>query len=216
MHLFRVIVTSVLLAFNTNAVQALSYSLERLDNGRCSRRRDCPVVFVAKGEIERRELEGFRDFVGSLNQRAAAPRAFVIDSTGGNLACAFGLGIVLRRIGIPVIVAGVEGGKLGPGFCGSACVFALMGGRSRQVPNGSSVAVHAPQQVPELGQHGGEELSSSNASDRRQITRILTDYARRMDVDPALITLSMSVPPDEKRVLTANELRRFRLVVTAK
>src|SRR5215208_6226315 len=173
MHLFRVIVTSVLLAFNTNAVQALSYSLERLDNGRCSRRRDCPVVFVAKGEIERRELEGFRHFVGSLNQRAAAPRAFVIDSAGGNLAGAFSLGIVLRRIGVPVIVAKLENGTLSPGFCGSACVFALMGGRSRQVPPGSTVAVHAPQQVPERGQHGGQELSPSNAANRRQIAKIL-------------------------------------------
>src|ERR671932_538164 len=125
MSLFRVIVTSLFLfGISANSVQALSYSLERLDSGRCGARRDCPVVFFAKGEIERREVENFRSFVGSLNQRAEAPRAFVIDSAGGNLAGAFGLGMVLRRIGVPVIVGRVEDGSLKPGFCGSACVYA--------------------------------------------------------------------------------------------
>src|SRR5687767_5221738 len=133
MHLFRVLITTLVLALSTNAVHALSYSVSRLENGRCDPKRDCPVVFVATGEIERREIEGFREFVGGLNQRAASPRAFVINSEGGNLAGAFGLGMVLRRIGIPVIVGSVEDGKLERGFCGSACVFALMGGRGRQV-----------------------------------------------------------------------------------
>jgi hypothetical protein len=213
MPLFRVIVASILLlVISAHPVQALSYRLERLG---CDGR-DCPSVFVARGEIERREVQDFRNFVGSLNQQSAAPRAFVIDSSGGNLAGAFGLGMVLRRIGIPVIVGSVEDGRLGPGFCGSACVYALMGGRSRQVPAGSTVAVHAPQRVPERGQHGGQELEPSTAANRRQITKILTDYARRMGVDPTLISLTMAVAPDAKRVLTANELRRFRLVVITK
>ena len=216
MHLFRVFVTSLLLALSTNAVQALSYRVTRLDNGRCSRKNDCATVFVATGEIGRDELQSFREFVGSLNQRAAGPRAFVIDSAGGNLAGAFAMGLVLRRIGIPVIVGSVQDGKLAPGFCGSACVFVLMGGRTRQVAPGSVVAVHAPQEVPARGEHGGEELSLADAAHRQQITNILTGYARRNGVDPALITLTMSVPPDDRRPLTPAELRQFRLVVVAK
>jgi hypothetical protein len=216
MHLFRVLVTSLLLAFSTNAVQALSYRLARLDNGRCAPKRDCATVFVATGEIERGELQSFRKFVGSLNQRSAGPRAFVIDSEGGNLAGAFGMGLVLQRIGIPVIVGSFHDGELGPGFCGSACVFVLMGGRSRQVAPGSVVAVHAPQRVPAQGEHGGEELLAADAKNSRQITKVLTNYARRTGVDPALVTLVMSVPPEERRALTPEELRRFRLVVVAK
>ena len=211
MHLFRVLVTSFLLASSTSSVEALSYRVDAIDSGRCGPKADCPLVFIATGEIERDEIENFRTFVGGLNQRAAGPRAFVIDSAGGNLAGAFGLGMVLRRIGIPVIVGSVRDGALRPGFCGSACIFALMGGRSRQVPRGSEVAVHAPERVPELGARGGPELSGATPDTRRQITKILSDYARRMGVDPALITLTMSVPPEERRVLTPLELRRFRL-----
>ena len=216
MHLFRVLVSLFLLVSNTCAVQALSYRVTSLDVGRCDPSRDCPVVFVATGEIERNELQNFRSFVGGLNQRAAGPRAFVISSEGGNLAGAFALGHVLRRIDLPVIVGTVQDGVLGPGFCGSACVFALMGGRSRQVPPGSVVAVHAPRRVPERGQLGGRELSAATARGRRQITRILSDYARAMGVDPALITLMLSVPPDARRVLTQAEMRRFRLARIAK
>jgi hypothetical protein len=212
MHLFRVLVISFLLASSTCSVEALSYRVAPIDSGRCRSKVECPLVFVATGEIERNEIQNFRTFVGGLNQRAAGPRAFVIDSSGGNLAGAFGLGVVLRRIGIPVIVGRVRDGALGPGFCGSACIFALMGGRSRRVPPGSVVAVHAPERVPELGALGGPELSGATADSRRQITEILSDYARRMGVEPALITLTMSVPSEERRVLTPLELRRFRLV----
>jgi hypothetical protein len=216
MHLFRVLVTSFLLASSTCSVEALSYRVAPIESGGCSSRAECPLAFIATGEIERKEIQNFRTFVGGLNQRAAGPRAFVIDSTGGNLAGAFGLGMVLRRIGIPVIVASLRDGALGPGFCGSACVFALMGGRSRQVPRGSVVAVHAPERVPERGALGGPELSGATADSRRQITKILSDYARRMGVDPALITLTMSVPAQARRALTPLELRRFRLTKIVK
>jgi hypothetical protein len=114
MHLFRVLVTSFLLASSTSSVEALSYRVAAIDSGRCGPKADCPLVFIATGEIERDEIENFRTFVGGLNQRAAGPRAFVIDSTGGNLAGAFGLGMVLRRIGIPVIVGSVRGGAIRP------------------------------------------------------------------------------------------------------
>ncbi|HEX2135075.1 MAG TPA: hypothetical protein VHG30_04110 [Microvirga sp.] len=216
MRLFRVLVPFLLLVSSTCAVQALSYRVATLESDRCAPKGDCPVVFVATGEIERDELQNFRNFVGGLDQRAAGPRAFVISSEGGNLAGAFALGHVLRRIDVPVIVATVEDGVLRPGFCGSACVFALMGGRSRQVPAGSVVAVHAPRRVPERGQLGGRELSAATARGRRQITRILSDYARAMGVDPAVIALMMRVEPDARRVLTPAEVRRFRLARIAK
>jgi hypothetical protein len=216
MHLFRVLATSFLLFTSTGAVEALSYRVAALEDGRCSRRRDCTLVFVATGQIERREIQNLRKFVGEMNQRGAGPQAFVIDSEGGNLAGAFGLGLVLRRIGIPVIVGTVQEGRIGPGFCGSACVFALIGGRSRQVFPGSVVAVHAPQRMPADADLGGEELGETTAKSPREITRILMNYARMMGVDPALITLAMGVPPDERRVLTPAEIRRYRLAYIVK
>ena len=216
MHLFRVLVTSFFVLFSTCAVQALSYRVASLDDGRCGAKRDCALVFVASGEIERREIETFRTFVGELNQRGAGPRAFVIDSAGGNLAGAFGLGMVLRRIGIPVIVGTVREGRLAPGFCGSACIFALMGGRSRQVWPGSVVAVHAPERVPERDGPDPHEFSGSTFASRGQLTKVLADYARVMGVDPALIALTMSVPPETRRVLTTEEILRFRLAKITK
>jgi hypothetical protein len=216
MHLFRVLVTSSLILFSTCAAQALSYRVASLDDGRCGPRRNCPVVFVATGEIERREIDRFRSFVGGLNQRASGPRAVVIDSAGGNLAGAFALGLILRRIGVPVIVGSVRDGELEPGFCGSACIFALMGGRSRQVPPGSVVAVHAPERVPERDGPDSHEFSGSTFASRAQLIKVLADYARMMGVDPALIALTMSVPPDTRRELTAEEIRRFRLARTIK
>jgi hypothetical protein len=109
------------------------------------------------------------------------------------------------------VVGELRDGSIGRGFCGSACVFVLMGGRTRTVAPGSTVAVHSPRRVaasidPEAV--GSTELASGF---RDQVLQGLTDYARGMGVDPALIRLSMTVPHHSRRVLTAAEIRRFRL-----
>ena len=209
MPLFRVLATWLLFLASSSAVEALTYRVAPLEVGRCGARAPCPLVFVASGEIQRNEVQSFRGFVGTLNQRAAAPRAFIIDSPGGNLAGALGLGGVLRRIGLPVVVGTVRDKSITPAFCGSACVYVLMGGRSRRVPAGSTVAVHSLRRVPDGAE--GEGVSRTRSVTRRQVTRILENYARLMGVDPAVIALSMRVPVQAKRVLTPAELRRFGL-----
>ncbi len=189
----------------------MSYRLVSLDDGRCGRTSSCPVAITAAGEIGQDEFERFRAFIAAQRQDGPAPRQFIIHSNGGNVGGALKLGLALRTLGMTVSVGGLREGRLRGGFCGSACVFVLMGGSRRVVPNGSVVAVHSPRRVtasldPETV--GSTELAPAF---RDKVLASLVDYARHMGVDPALIRLSMTVPHASRRVLTAAEIRRFRL-----
>jgi hypothetical protein len=214
MRLLRVVLTLGLICAGSSGAWALSYRLLAIDDGRCGTGRPCPTAIVATGEISEEEFDLFRAFVASAAPGTQAPRDFIIHSNGGNVGGALKLGLALRVLGLNTVVGAVRGRGVGKGFCGSACVFVLMGGRTRRVAPGSTVAVHSPRRVvasvdPEVV--GSTELRSGL---KGQVLQGLMDYARGMGVDPVLIRLSMTVPHHSRRVLTAAEIRRFRLAST--
>ena len=86
-----------------------------------------------------------------------------------------------------------------------------MGGRTRSVVPGSIVAVHSPKRV--VASLDPQDVGSTELRPgfKDRVVAGLVDYARAMGVDPALIRLSMTVPHTARRVLTAAEIRRFRL-----
>lgn len=195
---------------------AMSYALVRLDDGRCSER--CPEAIYAAGTIELDEPRRLLAFAQSLAARGSIPANLILHSPGGNLAGALALGQGVRQLGMRTIVAGVAatvdgGGGLTPGRCASACVFVLMAGRSRVIPEGSRVLVHSPRRAG-----GGQRDivgSGTGTIDRitptEAVTETLEDYTRAMGVDPALVALSYTVPHDSIRALTTAEIARFRL-----
>jgi hypothetical protein len=213
------LLVSLLSVVASAPASAMGYALVRFDDGRCSR--SCPQAIFAAGTIELDEPRRLLAFAESVAARGSIPANLILHSPGGNLAGALALGQGVRRLGMRTIVAslapaGPARGALRPGRCASACVFVLMGGRSRVVPNGSRVLVHSPRRV---GAGGQRDIVGSGTIDRiarpESIAPALEGYARAMGVDPALIGLSYTVPNSSARELTRAEIVRFRLATLA-
>ena len=117
------------------------------------------------------------------------------------------LGLAIRALGLNATVGGLREGGIGRGFCGSACVFVLMGGRTRNVAPGSIVAVHSPKRVVASIPRRWARLSRTGLQEQGGFGP--DGLCRAMGVDPALVRLSMTVPHTARRVLTAAEIRRF-------
>jgi hypothetical protein len=193
----------------------MSFTFVPLSINNCAT--DCPKVIVAQGDM-------FFDDIGTLIEtiRAGVQRdksirpVVILSSNGGNLAAGYGIGEVFRQIKATVIVAravpSANGYALAPGGCASACVFSLMGGVRRIVPQGSKVGVHwmsapTPQvfsgtvALPELGR---KDDSDSDEARMRQ-------FMRKMGVKPDLAGFIRKVPNTSIHVMTAQEMSRFGL-----
>ena len=192
--------------------QAMAYAVVPLDDGRCGAA--CPQAIYASGEIQFDEPQRLLSFVQQVGDGLS--RTLVIHSPGGNLAGALKLGQGLRRLGMNVVVASVGRAADGravlrPGRCASACVFVLMGGETRMVPDGSRIFVHSPRRA------GFDQRDIVDGGFLEQPTRpetvsaVLQHYARQMGIDPALVALADAVPHESARELTPAEIRRFRL-----
>jgi hypothetical protein len=197
----------------------MSFTFVPLSINNCAT--DCPKVIVAQGDM-------FFDDIGTLIEtiRAGVQRdksirpVVILSSNGGNLAAGYGIGEVFRQIKATVIVAravpSANGYALAPGGCASACVFSLMGGVRRIVPQGSKVGVHwmsapTPQvfsgtvALPELGR---KDDSDSDEARMRQ-------FMRKMGVKPDLAGFIRKVPNTSIHVMTAQEMSRFGLASQA-
>lgn len=185
----------------------------------CQKSGDCPRVVVAKGEFTR---DTARDFIAFIQNEARQPgvkNVVLMDSPGGNVGGSLNMGLVLRRLGSTVIVArpGSDEARISslrPAYCTSGCAFALMGAKDRMAVGGSRIGVHQVHRRPDLGEitqptAGGFITLPSNATE----LQILKAYTRMMGVDPKIIDLAESVPPNDIRFLDAGDLRRFRMTV---
>jgi hypothetical protein len=94
------------------------------------------------------------------------------------------------------------------GQCNSACVYALMGGKVRQVPPGASLGVHSAKVVrihsdgtvrPIAGE---DQIGKSSAAQLRS-------YVREMGIDVAILDIVDQVPFEKMRVLSRDEIARF-------
>lgn len=83
--------------------------------------------------------------------------------------------------------------------CSSACVFALIGAKSRQVPAGARLGVHQGKAAqPDFD---GRSRAKSNA----QVGR----YLREMEIDDRLLDIILRVPHERVHVLSRDEIANF-------
>ena len=205
-----------------DAALAMSYAIASVQDRRCAADGSCRQAIVARGEIEVDEPERLLAFLQGLGPGQPVPTDVLISSPGGNVRGALALGFGLRRIGARVIVASVKPvtvdgrlGALATANCASACVFVLMGGRSRVVPEGSRILVH---QARRIGVDQRDIVGSGSIgvqSGSETISQLLQAYARTMGVDPALIALADQIPHHTYHVLSRGEIRRFRLATSS-
>ncbi len=188
---------------------SMTFRVQPLETGSCGAR--CPHVIVADGVIETDTPQAFVDFLKSGGDDKKLRRIVFFNSRGGNVVASMVFGHILRELRVAGVVGRFEpGGDAGPyvGECLSACIYAMMGAVRRVAPPGSEVALHRMSIVESEGGWGGAQHVTRNFADAPMIA-VLSRYARRMGVNPALVQAAESLPPDTVHVLTREEMRRW-------
>ena len=199
---------------------AMEFATVPIDDG-CSEGA-CRRVVVAEGEITADAPAEFSRFLREELLRPGLHAVVFLNSPGGNVESALRLGSLFHEagaavvIGRPVLLPGMRparrASRVGalavvPGHCASACVYSLMGARKRVVPNGARLGVHRMSaKLWALSPAGGERVFAG----QREISA-LRAYVSRVGGSQDLISLAESIPPDQIRILSAAEVRRYRL-----
>jgi hypothetical protein len=197
---------------------AMSFSFVPLSINNCTT--DCPKVIVASGDMYFDDINTLIETIRAGISRDKTIRPVVIlSSNGGNLAAGYGIGEVFRAIKATVIVGRAvpsgSGYTIGPGGCASACVFSLMGGVKRVVPDGSKLGVHwmsAPTPQMFSGTVALPDLGKPDDSNRDEAN--MRNFMRRMGVKQELATFIRKVPNSSLHIMTSQEMAKFGLART--
>ena len=165
-----------------------------------------------------------KDFEDFAQGRQLGGATVVLDSSGGSVNDAITLGRRFRNLGLLTTV-GISlqnrGGKsarpaVAPeAYCESMCVFLLLAGKTRYVPEAAHVRVH---QIWMGDRADDAKAASYSAQDlmivERDIGR-LAKYTFDMGGAGDLLSLALSVPPwEDLHELDAGELKLTNLVTT--
>ena len=175
--------------------------------------RACPQIIVADGEITERTPAEFAAFVKGQAANRTARGVILINSQGGRVGASVALGRMFRAADAAVIV-----GRIGPqgvvnGRCYSACVYALMGARKRVVPKESRVGIHRMFAYDAAGVAPDDLGRTTRVYATPDLVTRLGDYAAAMGVSRELVYAAERVSPERVRILTPQEVRRWRLGV---
>jgi hypothetical protein len=165
-----------------------------------------------------------KDFDDFARSRQLGGSTVVLDSSGGSVNDAITLGRrfrslgLLTTVGISVLAHSPQGDRASvtPGaYCESMCVYLLLAGASRYVPQGAHVRVH---QIWMGDRADDAKAASYTAQDmtivERDIGR-LAKYTFDMGGAGDLLALSLSVAPwEDLHELTPAELRLTNLITT--
>jgi hypothetical protein len=182
---------------------------------------DCRGWISAVGVVTADSPREFDDFARG---RQLGGTTIVLDSSGGSVNDSIALGRRWRNLGASTTVgisaqtrtAQGEHTTVAPGaYCESMCVFLLLSGKTRYVPEGARVRVH---QIWMGDRADDAKAASYSAQDmmivERDIGR-LAKYTFDMGGAGDLLSLALSVPPwEDLHELSPEELRLTNLVTT--
>ena len=165
-----------------------------------------------------------REFEEFAKGRQLAGATIVLDSSGGSVNDSISLGRKFRSLGALTTVGATvrtqtpqgERASVSPeAYCESMCVFLLLSGKTRYVPETAHVRVH---QIWMGDRADDAKAASYTAQDlmivERDIGR-LAKYTFDMGGAGDLLSLALSVPPwEDLHELSAAELRLTNLVTT--
>jgi hypothetical protein len=181
----------------------------------------CGGWVSAVGIVTSDSPQDFEDFARGRDLRGAT---IVLDSSGGSVNDSIVLGRRFRGLGLMTTVgtsvrtrtAQEDHGTIEPeAYCESMCVFLLLSGKVRYVPEAAHVRVH---QIW-MGDRADDARAASYSADdlmivERDIGR-LAKYTFEMGGAGDLLSLSLNVPPwEELHELSREELRLTNLVTT--
>ncbi|TZG35007.1 hypothetical protein AGR1_16360 [Agrobacterium sp. B1(2019)] len=155
---------------------------------------DATPVLLLKGEFTS------TDNPEQLVREVASSGAKVItfNSDGGNVVSAMAYGRTIRKLGLSTL-------QLRSTQCASACTLAFVGGIIRQAEPGA-IGVHQSSFSPDAAIDGPTAVAAVQA-----LTAQIITYLVEMEVDPKLLQLSLSVPSDDMRYLTSNEMQTYKV-----
>lgn len=183
---------------------------------------DCRGWIGAVGIVTGDTVKDFDEFAKTRDLSGAT---VVLDSSGGSVNDAITMGKRWRKMGLLTTVgttvemqspSGVmKPAVLPQAYCESMCVFLLLAGKTRYVPDESQVRVH---QIWMGDRADDPKAASYTANDlmivERDIGR-LAKYTFDMGGTGDLLSLSLSVPPwDDLHRLSEQELKLTNLVTT--
>jgi hypothetical protein len=165
-----------------------------------------------------------RDFDEFARGRQLGGATIVLDSSGGSVNDSIALGRRWRSLGALTTVGssvqthtaqGDRAGVAPEAYCESMCVFLLLAGRTRYVPEAAHVRVH---QIWMGDRADDAKAASYTAQDltivERDIGR-LAKYTFDMGGAGDLLSLALNVPPwEDLHELSPEELRLTNLVTT--
>mgnify|MGYP006276237521 CR=1 FL=1 len=204
-----------LFALAAPPARAADMAFSLVDYGeRCGK--TCPQVIAADGEIVAKTPQAFIDFVAQHIGSGRLHSIVLIHSQGGRVVAAMELGQALRKLGAAAVVAKVPPGGarkdlwVVPGRCYSACVYALMGAKKRVALPESRVGIHRmfmyeANMRPDSGPQRDRVFAAEPLVAR------LSEYAKMMGVSTDLVRRAETINPDQIHILSAAELRRYRL-----
>lgn len=181
----------------------------------------CRSWISAVGIVTAETPKAFDDFTAG---RDVAGMTVVLDSGGGSVNDAIALGRRWRELGLRTTVGtsvviktatGDRAAVLPEAYCESMCVFILLSGKARYVPERAHVRVH---QIWMGDRADDARAASYTAQDlmivERDIGR-LAKYTFDMGGAGDLLYLALSVPPwEDLHELSPAELRSTNLVTT--
>lgn len=129
---------------------------------------------------------------------ASGAKLITFNSNGGNVATAMAYGRMIRSLGLSTL-------QLRSAECASACALAFVGGMNRQAEPGA-IGVHQSSFSAETIVEGHTAVAAVQA-----LTAQIMTYLVEMDVDPKLLQLSLSVPSNDMRYLTASEMQSYKV-----
>jgi hypothetical protein len=165
-----------------------------------------------------------RDFDESARGRQLGGATIVLDSSGGSVNDSIALGRRWRGLGALTTVGtstisrtaqGERASVMPEAYCESMCVFLLLSGKTRYVPEAAHVRVH---QIWMGDRADDAKAASYTAQDlmivERDIGR-LAKYTFEMGGAGDLLSLSLTVPPwEDLHELSREELQLTNLVTT--
>lgn len=181
----------------------------------------CGGWISAVGIVTNESPKDFEDFAQGRDLHGAT---VVLDSSGGSVNDSITLGRRFRNLGLRTTVgisirshtAQGDPGAIDPeAYCESMCVFLLLSGKARYVPEAAHVRVH---QIW-MGDRADDARAANYSADdlmivERDIGR-LAKYTFEMGGAGDLLALSLNVPPwEELHELSRDELRLTNLVTT--
>jgi hypothetical protein len=182
---------------------------------------NCRGWISAVGVVTADSTKDFEEFERGRDLRGAT---LVLDSSGGSVNDSIALGRrfrelgLLTTVGVSVIAHTPQGERAsvsGEAYCESMCVFLLLSGKARYVPQTAHVRVH---QIWMGDRADDAKAASYTAQDlmivERDVGR-LAKYTFDMGGSGDLLALSLSVPPwEDLHEMSPSELRLANLVTT--